>query len=108
MPLSGEVGRQGCRIAIQRTLVELSRRDADVMLASNDGDFIQQLEPLVGPGRRTALLAFREFRNAGFVPLFDRGLEFHDLEYDVKAFNDRLPRIRIIPIDEFSNPNDFL
>jgi uncharacterized protein len=107
VPLSGDADDKVVDIAIQRTLVELSRRDADVMLASNDGDFIQQLEPLVGPDRRTALLAFREFRNAGFVPLFERGLEFHDLEYDVKAFNDRLPRIRIIPIDEF-DPNDFL
>jgi len=107
VPLSGDSDDKVVDIAIQRTLVELSRRDADVMLASNDGDFIQQLGPLVGPERRTALLAFREFRNAGFVPLFERGLEFHDLEYDVKAFNDRLPRIRIIPIDEF-DPNDFL
>jgi uncharacterized protein len=107
VPLSGGADDKVVDIAIQRTLEELSRREADVMLASNDGDFIHQLAPLVGPGRRTALLAFREFRNSGFVPLFDRGLEFHDLEYDVKAFNDRLPRIRIIPIDEF-DPNDFL
>jgi uncharacterized protein len=107
VPLSGGADDKVVDIAIQRTLEELSRREADVMLASNDGDFIHQLEPLVGPGRRTALLAFREFRNSGFVPLFDRGLEFHDLEYDVKAFNDRLPRVRIIPIDEF-DPNDFL
>ncbi|MCW2769196.1 MAG: nuclease [Aeromicrobium sp.] len=107
VPLSGRPDEKVVDIAIQRTLAELARRDADVMLASNDGDFIEQLEPMVGPGRRTALLAFREFRNSGFVPLFDRGLEFHDLEYDVKAFNDKLPRIRIIPIDEF-DPLDFL
>jgi len=107
VPLSGRADEKIVDIAIQRTLEELARREADVMLASNDGDFIAQLEPLVGPGRRTALLAFREFRNAGYVPLFDRGLEFHDLEYDVKAFNDRLPRIRVIPIDEF-DPRDFL
>jgi uncharacterized protein len=105
--LSGDADDKVVDIAIQRTLAELSHRDADVMLASNDGDFIEELEPLVGADRRTALLAFREFRNAGFVPLFERGLEFHDLEYDVKAFNDRLPRIRIIPIDEF-DPNEFL
>ncbi|VXB26544.1 NYN domain-containing protein [Aeromicrobium sp. 9AM] len=105
--LSGDADDKVVDIAIQRTLAELSHRDADVMLASNDGDFIEELEPLVGTDRRTALLAFREFRNAGFVPLFERGLEFHDLEYDVKAFNDRLPRIRIIPIDEF-DPNEFL
>jgi uncharacterized protein len=105
--LSGGADEKIVDIAIQRTLEELSRREADVMLASNDGDFIEQLSPLVGDDRRTALLAFREFRNSGFVPLFDRGLEFYDLEYDVHAFNDRLPRIRVIPIDEF-DPRDFL
>jgi uncharacterized protein len=30
-----------------------------------------------------------------------------DLEYDVQAFNSRLPRVRIIPIEAF-NPADFL
>ena len=107
VPLSGGADEKVVDIAIQRTLVELANRDADVMLASNDGDFIEQLEPLVGPDRRTALLAFREFRNAGYVPLFERGLEFHDLEYDVQAFNERLPRIRVIPIEEF-DPLEFL
>ena len=84
VPLSGASDEKVVDIAIQRTLAELERREADVMLASNDGDFIEQLEPLVTPGRRSALLAFREFRNAGFVPLFERGLEFHDLELDVE------------------------
>jgi uncharacterized protein len=105
--LSGGADQKIVDIAIQRTLAELARREADVMLASNDGDFIEQLSPLIGGGRRTGLLAFREFRNAGFVPLFERGLEFYDLEYDVRAFNDRLPRVRVIPIDEF-DPRDFL
>jgi uncharacterized protein len=107
VPLSGGSDEKVVDIAIQRTLTELANRDADVMLASNDGDFIAQLEPLITPDRRTALLAFREFRNAGFVPLIERGLEFHDLEYDVKAFNETLPRIRVIPIAEF-DPLDFL
>lgn len=107
VPLSGGSDQKVVDIAIQRTLVELGRREADVMLASNDGDFIEQLDPLVGPDRRTALLAFREFRNSGFGALLERGLEFHDLEYDVHAFNETLPRIRIIPIDEF-DPLDFL
>ena len=30
-----------------------------------------------------------------------------DLEYDVGAFNTRLPRVRVIPIDEF-DPLEFL
>jgi len=105
VPLAG-AEQKVVDIAIQRTLVELGNREADVMLASNDGDFLPQLEPLVG-GRRTGLVAFQEFKNTGFLALIQRGLEFFDLEYDVAAFNERLPRIRVIPIDEF-DPADFL
>jgi uncharacterized protein len=53
------------------------------------------------------VVGFAEFRNRGFHDLLDEGLEFFDLEYDVDAFNERLPRIRIIPIDEF-DPTQFL
>ena len=76
------------------------------MLVSNDGDFLPQMERLLD-GRRMGLLAFSEFKNSGFTALIDRGLEFFDLEYDVQAFNEQLPRLRIIPIDEF-DPKDFL
>jgi len=76
------------------------------MLVSNDGDFLPQMEGLLD-GRRMGLLAFREFKNSGFTALIERGLEFFDLEYDVAAFNERLPRLRIIPIEEF-DPNEFL
>ena len=48
-----------------------------------------------------------EFRNHGFVGLIERGLETFDLEYDVHAFNEPLPRVRIIPISEF-DPAQFL
>jgi putative heme uptake system protein len=106
VPLSGDPNVKVVDVAIQRTLEELARRDGDVMLASNDGDFVPQLEALVG-SRRTALLAFREFRNSGFAALEERGMELFDLEYDVAAFNERLPRLRIVPIDEF-DPADFL
>jgi len=106
IPLSGGPSEKVVDLAIQRTLTELERRDADVMLASNDGDFLPQMEKLLD-GRRTGLLAFHEFKNSGFTALVDRGLEIFDLEYDVQAFNERLPRVRIIPIEEF-DPNDFL
>ena len=88
-------------IAIQRTAEALLERDADVMLVSHDGDFLPQLEPLLGGSRKVGLIGFKEFRNAGFSPLEAQGLEFFDLEHDVKAFNATLPRLRIIPIDEF-------
>ncbi len=106
IPLSGGPSEKVVDLAIQRTLDELARRDADVMLVSNDGDFLPQMERLLD-GRRMGLLAFREFKNSGFTALMDRGLEFYDLEYDVSAFNEQLPRLRIIPIDQF-DPSDFL
>ncbi|MEP6814488.1 MAG: NYN domain-containing protein [Marmoricola sp.] len=106
IPLSGGPTEKVVDLAIQRTLTELARRDADVMLASNDGDFLPQMEALLD-GRRVGLLAFREFKNNGFAALVERGLEFYDLEFDVSAFNERLPRLRIIPIDEF-DPVEFL
>lgn len=106
IPLSGGPTEKVVDLAIQRTLTELVRRDADLMLVSNDGDFLPHMEELLD-GRRVGLLAFREFKNSGFTSLFDRGLEFYDLEYDVRAFNTQLPRLRIIPISDF-DPNDFL
>ncbi|MCW2711895.1 MAG: nuclease [Marmoricola sp.] len=106
IPLSGGPNDKVVDIAIQRTLTELEHRDADLMLVSNDGDFLPQVDRLLD-GRRMGLLAFREFKNSGFTALMERGLQFFDLEYDVGAFNETLPRLRIIPIDEF-DPADFL
>ncbi len=104
--LSGAAGQKVVDIAIQRTLAELRRREADVLLVSNDGDFVEQVGDLLD-GRRVGVIGFVEFRNHGFVELFEDGLEHFDLEYDVRAFNEQLPRVRVIPIDEF-DPADFL
>jgi len=106
VPLSGGPGEKVVDIAIQRTLVELRSREADVLLVSNDGDFVEQVEDLLD-GRRVGVVGFSEFRNHAFSELAERGLETLDLEYDVLAFNERLPRVRIIPIDEF-DPAQFL
>ena len=47
------------------------------------------------------MLCFREFLNSQLAILEARGLAIHDLETDVRAFTSPLPRIRIIPLDEF-------
>ena len=94
-------------IAIQRTADALRARDADVMLVSHDGDFLEELEGLLEDERRVGVMAFREFRNSGFTALQADGLESFDLEFDVKAFTSPLPRIRVIPIEEF-DPAQFL
>jgi len=107
IPLSGAANEKVVDIAIQRTLEELVTRDADVLLVSNDGDFTGQVEALLGGSRRVGVAGFTEFRNHGFDDLVPRGLETFDLEDDVRAFQSRLPRVRIIPIDEF-DPRDFL
>lgn len=104
--LSGGPQEKVVDIAIQRTIVELGKRPADAMLVSHDGDFLPQLGDLCD-GRRVAVLSFQEFRNSGFAALAERGLEFYDLEYDVQAFTSRLPRVRVIPIEEF-DPAQFL
>lgn len=106
VPLSGAPGEKVVDIAIQRTLAELRRREADVLLVSNDGDFVEQVGDLLD-GRRVGVIGFVEFRNHAFVQLVEQGLETFDLEYDVLAFNEKLPRVRIIPIDEF-DPAQFL
>ena len=76
------------------------------MLVSHDKDFLPQLEDLAGTvDRRTAIIGFREFMAADLQEI--PGIEFHDLEYDVAAFTSRLPRVRIIDIDEF-DPLEFI
>lgn len=112
IPLSGRPDQKVVDIAIQRTLDSLVEREADVMLVSHDGDFLPQVEALCGEGsgtngRRIGVIAFPEFRSRGFSDLGRRGVEFFDLETDVRAFNVPLPRVTIIPIDDF-DPVDFL
>ncbi|MCR8670439.1 NYN domain-containing protein [Agrococcus sp. HG114] len=104
VPLSGE--GKVVDIAIQRTAEALVDRGDDVMLVSHDGDFAPQMQRLAERGeRRIGILAFGEFLAGSLrdVP----GVEFFDLEYDVAAFTSRLPRVRVIPIDEF-DPLEFL
>lgn len=108
IPLSGAADEKVVDIAIQKTLEALAERSDDVVLVSHDGDFLPQMTALLDDeDRRLGLMGFREYRNAGFVELEEQGMETFDLEYDVKAFNARLPRMRIIPISEF-NPLEFL
>ena len=98
VPLSGAPNQKVVDLAIQRTAEALRERPADVMLLSHDGDFLPQLHALAD-GRLLGVIGFREFLNTGLpqVP----GIEVHDLEQDVQAFNVRLPRLRIISIDDF-------
>jgi uncharacterized protein len=107
VPLSGDGSEKVVDMAIQRTMAALVDRPGDVLLVSNDGDFVEGMSALVDDDRRLGVIGFTEFRNHEFAPLVARGVEAIDLEYDVDAFTARLPRVRIIPIDEF-DPLEFL
>ena len=104
VPLSGRADQKVVDIGLQRTLEAVAAHDADVLLCSHDGDFLPQVEALLGSGSRVEILGFREFVNAQFTTL---GVQIHDLEHDVEAFNVSLPRTRIIPLEDF-DPEFFL
>lgn len=106
VPLSGRSDQKVVDIGIQRTLQAiLGRPDTDVLLVSHDGDFVEDMRPLVGDAeRRVGLLALREYASSAFTAL---GVTLHDLEDDVKAFNVPLPRVRIISLEDF-DPEFFL
>jgi uncharacterized protein len=107
VPLAGAPGEKVVDIGIQRMLEAIESRSGDVLLGSHDGDFLPYVARLVDGDRRVGVLGFREFVNAGFVDLTSSGLQIFDLEDDVACFTSRLPRVRIIPIDEF-DPFRFL
>ncbi|UJP39585.1 NYN domain-containing protein [Cellulomonas palmilytica] len=108
IPLSGESYEKVVDIGIKRTLEAIAGRAGDVMLVSHDGDFAGELATLVeDPTRRTGLIAFREFTSTALSGLIGQGLQTFDLEHDVNAFNVQLPRVRIIPLDEF-DPTRYL
>ena len=102
--LSGASDEKVVDIAIQRTLRALAAHDGDVVLVSHDRDFVDDLAGLAG-SRRLGVLAFHEFRSSEYASI--PGLELFDLEYDADAFDAQLPRVRVIPIDEF-DPEMFL
>lgn len=107
VPLSGSADEKVVDIAIQRTLRALADRPGHVMLVSHDGDFLEDVEPLLDGSREVGVMGFEEFRNGGFNAMTAQGLRLYDLEHDVRAFTAPLPRIRIIPIEEF-DPTAFL
>lgn len=105
VPLAGRADQKVVDLGILRTLEALAERpDADVALISHDADFAAHLGTLVEDGRRVGVLGFREFSS---TQLDREGIEHFDLEQDVGAFNTELPRVRVIPVDEF-DPTWFL
>ena len=107
IPLAGDATEKVVDIGIKRMLDAIAQHGGDVLLGSHDGDFAPEVEHLLDLGRRVGLLAFREFVSTSLSSLQSRGLQIHDLELDVQAFNVQLPRLRIISLDEF-DPTRYL
>ncbi|WP_139977791.1 NYN domain-containing protein [Nocardioides litoris] len=104
VPLAGRPDEKVVDEGILRTLAALRERpEADVVLASHDADFAEALGGLLGE-RRVGVIGFREFTS---TQLSMEGVQHFDLEHDVHAFNAELPRVRIIPLEEF-DPTWFL
>ncbi|WP_148615786.1 NYN domain-containing protein [Nocardioides rubriscoriae] len=109
VPLSGRADEKVVDIGILRTLDALrDMGDADVVLGSHDADFAEAIHALVdgdhSHDRKVGVLGFREFTS---TQLAIEGVHHFDLEYDVHAFKTELPRVRIIPLEEF-DPTYFL
>jgi uncharacterized protein len=101
--LSGPSDVKVVDVAILRTLEALTQRETgDVLLASHDGDFAPAVAALLEtPGRRVGVIGFRELVSSALADLTAAGLGLYDLEDDVGAFTVALPRIRVIPIEQF-------
>ena len=99
--LSGPPEVKVVDVAIQRTIEALAERGhGDLLLASHDGDFAPQVAKLAEqPGRRIGLIGFREMTSGLLTEI--ENLELFDLEDDVGAFTVPLPRIRVVPIEQF-------
>lgn len=99
IPLAGRADEKVVDIGIQRTLAAIADHGGDVMLASHDADFVDDMMELADARRRVGLVAFSELIGQPLreVP----GIEIFDLETDVDAFDVELPRVRIIPLAEF-------
>ncbi len=107
VPLSGPPGMKVVDVGIQRMLEAISGREADVVLGSHDGDFLPQIQALLGAQRKVALLGFAEYVNSRYAELAELGLTVLDLELDAQAFTKMLPRVRILDIEDF-DPAAFL
>lgn len=107
LPVAGAAGEKVVDMAIVKTMDALTSRAGDVLLLSHDVDFVPGMRALQDGHRRLGLVAFAEFVSGGFAELVAGGLTVFDLEDDAQAFNTRLNRIRIIPIQDF-DPTRYL
>ena len=109
IPLSGSADQKVVDMAIIRTLEALKAHGGDVLLVSHDNDFREAFAGLIDGNRRLGVLGFTEYLSGEYLELKGEGkVDLFDLEEDARAFEGApLPRIRVIPIDDF-DPLRFL
>ena len=103
--LSGRADEKVVDVGIKRTLGAILERSGDVLLASHDGDFAEEMGALKDHGRRVGVLGFDEHVSHQLREAAD-GIVF-DLEDRVDAFEISLPRVRVIALDHF-DPERYL
>lgn len=95
-------------IGIQRMLEAIAEQGhGNVVLGSHDGDFVPQVERLLAAGQSVSVMCFPEFLSTSLAQLAPQGLRILDIEHEVGAFQVNLPRMKIIPLDDF-DPNVYL
>jgi len=103
VPIEGPPDVKVVDVAINKTLEAIARErpGTSVCLASHDADFLKAMSELAERETgRVAVVGFQEYLSGDLLGL--PSLEVWDLEADAKAFDcGPLPRIRVIPIDEF-------
>lgn len=105
VPLAGHGDEKVVDIGIQRMIDAIIDHRGDVMLASHDADFTDHLVDAAGHHRRIGVVGFTEMISQSLRSIPE--LEVFDLEYDADAFDHELPRVRVVPLDEF-DPVQFL
>jgi putative heme uptake system protein len=111
IPLSGNAEQKVVDMGVNRTLEAIAQRDGDVVLASHDVDFREAFGALEadepsGGARKLGILAFQEYLSGEYLEM--TRAEIFDLEDQVRAFEGiPLPRVRVIPIEDF-DPSRFL
>jgi len=106
IPLAGSEHEKVVDVGILRTLQALHEREGDVLVATHDADFADELGQLLAAGgRRVGVIGFRELMSQRLRDI--DGLEIFDLEDDAAAFEVVLPRVRVIQLSEF-DPRRFL
>ena len=107
VPLAGAPTRRSSTSRSSAPWPRIADRDDDVLLVSNDGDFVEGFEACSTAAAGSASSGSREFRNHEFTRSSGAAWSRSTWSTTSRRSPRGSPRVRIIPIDEF-DPLDFL